>query len=105
MGNDKYVAFEGTPRDLSLWTERKIADVAHATGVALTVKPKGIFELVDEPPWVLGFIYTSSLSGGDIVGWLHQQLRSGRVWFIDLDWPERREWFNNNDGRGWEPVK
>jgi hypothetical protein len=105
MGNDKYISWEGTPREVHEWTEDAIADVAHATGVALTVRPKGIFGFVGEPPWVLGIAYTSSMRGGDLVSWLHEHLRSGRVWFHDLDWPENRAWFNNNDGRGWEPVK
>lgn len=104
MGNDKYVSFEGTPRDVTEWSEEKLADIAHATAVALQVRPEGIFGLEDEPPWVLGIIYTSALSGSDVVSWLHGHLRSGRVWFVDLDWPTRCEWFNNNDGRGWGPV-
>ena len=104
MGNDKYISFEGTPVDVGAFGERELGDVAHATAVALVVKPAGIFGLPDESPWVLGIVYTSSMRGGELVPWLHERLRSGRVWFHDLDWPDDRAWFNNNDGRGWVPM-
>jgi hypothetical protein len=106
MGNDKFISFEGTPTNplLDGWTEERLLDVAHATAVALKVKPKGIFPTQVEPAYVLGIVFTSSLSGGHLVEWLVDNLRSGHIWLHDLDWPEDAHWHNNSDGKGWQRL-
>ena len=102
MGNDKYISFTGTPKDTTLWTDHKVGSVAHATAVAFKLMPKGLYLLDGEPPYALGMVYTSSLDGARLLDWLKENLRHGRIEFLDVQMPTRGYFYRNAEEDVWE---
>lgn len=102
MGNDKYISFAGTPKIAELWTEHKIGSAARATAVAFKLLPKGFNLLDDEPPYALGMVYTSSIEGARILDWLKENLRHGRIEFLDIQMPARGYFYRNSEHDKWK---